>query len=243
MTSSRRHVLTLIACCVPLLNIGTTCRGDDALPASIFEVRPPHVRVSEPSESAATPHGGQSFSPFESPPAIPPQNDVQLTIADPLSIVYPASGGSSVSGGTAVVDRVRINGSQVELDVFNFFNAFGPFGQTIVGPRENSLFLGQLPAGVYDVNVENWYLPYALAAGFNPETFEPPANAITPTGSLFALPIAPDDPPIVVTSTFQFAVLAVPESKTIVLVAFAVMSTFGFIRVGRPAPRTSRERS
>jgi hypothetical protein len=159
MTSARRILPSLITCCLILFVVGQRCSCQEFFPGNIFELRPPHVRVSEGAESSTNPRGGQWFGYFEAPPAIPPQSEVQLTEDDLLTMVYPASGGSFYSGGSTLLDRLQIDGSQLELDVFRFFNPFGPFGDTLVPPRENSLFIGQLSAGEYTVNIRNWYLP------------------------------------------------------------------------------------
>jgi hypothetical protein len=204
------------------------CTGQAFFPGNIFELRPPHVRVSEAGESAANPRGRQSFDFFEAPPAIPPQSDVRLTEQDTLSLVYPAHGGSFHSGGSSLFDRLRINVSQLELDLFHFFNPFGPVGHTLVPPRENSLFIGRLSPGEYQVNIRDWYLP--PTPSFDPETFEPPADAITPDGSVFATPISSGDLPVLIESSFHFRVLTIPEASTLTLMVIAFLVLKGWAR-------------
>lgn len=217
MAKARQILVLRSLCFVMVVLVGLLSRGDELFPVSIFEARPPHVRVSESGESAVNPRGSRHFDIFTAPPSIPSQNDVLLTDADLLTLVYPASAGSTVSGGESIFDRVRVFGLQVELDVFYFYNVFGPVGQAIVAPKENSIFIGLLAPGTYDVNVHKWYLPFATASNFEPDAFQPPANFITATSSLFGLPIYPDDPSVVSDSTFQFTVTAVPECGSIAM--------------------------
>jgi hypothetical protein len=190
MIRARRILPTLFSCWLMSSALDARCSGQEVFPGHLFELRPPHVRISEANESPINPRGGQWFEYFETPPAITPQSDVRLTEEDLLSLVYPASGGSFSSGGSSLIDRLRIDGSELELDVFHFFDPFGVFGDALVPPRENSLFIGQLPASEYLVNTRNWYLSYDMLTGFDPETFEPPSNATTPTLPIFMIPLS-----------------------------------------------------
>jgi hypothetical protein len=231
MSKMRNVLQSFVSCCLATIAASQPCRGQEHVPSpSIFELRPPHVRVSEPGESAGNPRGGRSFDFFDAPPAIPLQNEVRLSEEDSLSLVYPASGGSSHSGGSSLFDRLRVNGSQLELDLFHFFNPFGPFGHTIIHPHENSLFIGQLSAGEYQVNIRNWYLAPNSSSVFDPETFSPPSNVITPTSPFFAIPIYSDDPPVLLQSSFGFRVLGVPEASTLALTVVAFLVSIGGAR-------------
>jgi hypothetical protein len=223
MIDIRRISPTLITCFLMSFAVSQLCSGQEFFPGNIFELRPPHVRISEATENSANPRGGQWFGYFEAPPAIPPQSEVWLTEEDLLSLVYPASGGSFSSGGSSLFDRLRIGGSQLELDLFHFFNPFGPFGNALVPPRENSIFAGQLTAGEYGVNIRNWYLPPDSLSGFDPEAFEPPSNAVMLTDQIFALPLNRDDPPVFFESSFRFVVQAVPETSTLTLAVIGVL--------------------
>jgi hypothetical protein len=228
MSNIRNPVRTFVFCCLATISASQLCSGQQYFPGNIFELRPPHVRISEASESAANPRGHKSFDFFEAPPEIPPQSDVRLSEQDSLSLVYPAHGGSFHSGGSSLFDRLRIDALQLELDLFHFLNPFGPVGHTLVPPRENSLFIGRLSPGGYQVNIRNWYLPPIL--GFDPETFVPPANAITPTDPIFATPISSDDPPILIETSFHFRVLAIPEASTLSLIVIAFFVLMGWAR-------------
>jgi hypothetical protein len=223
MIKSSRVQATLLTYCLISFAMSLPCSGQEFFPGNIFELRPPHVRLSEPNESPAKPHGGRWFGYFEAPPAITPQSEVRLTEADLLSLVYPASGGSYYSGGSSLFDRLRVDGSQLELDVFRFFSLFGPIGNALVPPRENSLFIGQLRAGEYTVNIRNWYLPPDALSGFDPEAFVPPSNASMPPGQIFATPVNSGDPPVFLESSFPFVVQAVPEIPTLVLAFIACL--------------------
>jgi hypothetical protein len=220
----RRILAAFIAFCLSWPVVGNLCRGQEFFPGNIFELRPPHVRVSEGTESFTNPRGGQWFGYMEAPPAIPAQNDIRLTDEDMLSLVYPASNGSFYSGGSVLLDRLRVNGAELELDVFHFTSLFGPIGNALVPPRENSLFIGRLSAGEHTVNTRNWYLPWDTLSHFDPEKFEPPANAIMPNGQLFATPVASDDPPVFIASSFQFVVFSVPEPSSIMLIVVGMIA-------------------
>ena len=221
---------TVIGICSNLILMGTAlvARAQaDPFPGDIFALRPPHVRVSEPGESAVKPRGGRYFPYYVVPPAIPAQEEVRLTNQDQLTLVYPSSGGSYSSGGSVRRDRLRIDGRQLLLDIFHIPISFS--GDALVPPAESAIFLGQLGAGEYDVAIRTWYLPPAVLPwldpgiplpDFDPETFEPPENvivyvppAVPPSGiyATFSPPFLPWDPPVVVPSSFRFTVLAVPE--------------------------------
>jgi hypothetical protein len=202
MSRIRKVLQTLVSCWLASIAATQLCNGEKLFAGNIFELRPPHVRISEPNETASNPRGSYAFG--EPVPAIPPQSEVRLTEEDSLSLVYPASGGSSHSGGSSLFDRLRINGYQLELDLFHFLHPFGPIGWAFIPPHENSLFIGQLLPGDYHVNIRSWYLP--PTPNFDPETFQPPANAITPTGPIFAPPISSGDPSVLLESCFRFRV-------------------------------------
>jgi hypothetical protein len=214
-------------------------QSGDPFPGNISELRPPHIRTSRPDKSTVHPRSHLWFPFFESPPAIPPQSEVFLTDHDLLTLVYPALGGSYSSGEVILRDHLRIAGNQLELEIFHIPTGFS--GDALVPPLESGFFLGQLPAGEYNVAIRKWYLPPGMAPGFDPETFVPPANAIsyvpppipiTGVHVTFQPPFSVDDPPIVVHSSFQFAVLAVPEPTTMILgIVLAVLSTFYFARL------------
>ena len=227
MANIRRLPARLGTFCVLSFAVSRLC-AQEYFPGNIFESRPPHVRISEPNESPANPRGGQWFGYTEPPPEIPPQSAVRLTENDLLSIVYPARGGSFHSGGFSLFDRLRFVGSQFELDLFRFYDPFGAFGATLVPPRENSIFMGQLSAGGYTVKIRNWWLP--SNPNFDPETFEPPSNAIMPTGQIFATPTRSDDPPVYVESSFSFAVQPLPEGSTIAMTIYALIVALASVR-------------
>ena len=219
-----RKIPATLTCCLVAFAVGQLCSGQEFFPGNIFELRPPHVRLSEETENSANPRGGQSFGYFEAPPAIPPQSEVRLTEEDSLSLVYPAHGGSFFSGGSALLDRLRVNGTQLNLDLFHFTNSTDPLGNTLVPPAENSLFIGQLSAGEYKVNIRDWYLPWDILSGFDPATFEPPSNAVMPSGQIFSTPLSSDDLPTFTESSFQFLVLSVPEASTLGLAVIALLA-------------------
>jgi hypothetical protein len=203
--------------------------NDDPFPGDIFALRPPHIRLSEPGESAADPRGGRSFPYNIAPPAIPPQDEVRLTDQDPLTLVYPSSGGSYSSGGSTKYDRLRIEGHQLQLDIFNIPIPFG--GNAFVPQGEKALFVGQLPAGEYDVVIRKWSLPpeepiwrMSRWPDFDPEAFEPPDDylvyippAVPPSGiyATFSPPTDPGDLAVMVPSSFRFTVSAVPEPSVL----------------------------
>lgn len=203
----------------------TSLANDDPFPGNIFALRPPHIRLSEPGESAANPRGGRSFPYYIAPPAIPLQDEVRLTDQDSLTLVYPSSGGSYSSGGSTKYDRLRIVGHQLQLDIFNILIPFG--GDAFVPQGERALFVGQLPAGEFEVVIREWSLPpeepiwrMSHWPDFDPEAFEPPDNylvyippAVPPSGiyATFTPPTEPGDLAVMVPSGFHFTVLAVPE--------------------------------
>jgi hypothetical protein len=247
------HYLTLIGICgcTSLLETSALALSDDPFPGNIFELRPPHVRLSEPGESASHPRGGQTFPFDQLPPAVPPQDEVILTERDSLTLVYPSEGGRYSSGEFELRDRLRIDGNELALDIFQIPIFFS--GDALVPPAESGIFLGQLPAGEYNVSIRHWYLPPAVfpwldpgtIPEFDPETFEPPANTITfvpppipPTGvyATFQPPYAPGDPPVVVPSSFQFTVFAVPEPGTFAATVLAVFCFAGIARIGKRRP-------
>lgn len=222
-------ILSMLTCCLIWMAAELRCCGQEFFPGNISELRPPHVRVSEGAESAANPRGGRSFDFFTAPPAIPPQSEVRLTEVDLLSLVYPAESGSFHSGGSALRDRLRIEDRQIELELFHFFNPFGPIGNALIPPSERSLFIGKLPAGDYQVNIRNWNFPWDTLLGFDPETFVPPANAIKADSQIIALPQG-NEAPIYSESSFHFLVIAVPESTSLALATVAFFSSLACVR-------------
>lgn len=241
---------TVIGICPHLILLGTALvasAGTDPFPGDIVELRPPHVRVSEPGETEAQPRSGQYFSFFEPPPAIAPQQEVRLTEHDLLTLVYPAERGRYSSGGYILRDRLRIEGRELVLDIFDIPISF--FGDALVPPSENAIFVGQLAAGEYDVAIRNWYLPPTVLPWldpgtpieFDPEAFEPPKNVIIyvpppvpPSGvyATFSRPLLPGEPPVVVPSSFQFTVIAIPEPSSLASLTVLILCAAGIRRVG-----------
>ena len=195
--------------------------GQEFFPGNIFELRPPHVRISDLGEGATNPHSIQSFPFFVAPPAIAPQADVRLTDNDLLTLVYPSNGGSFSSGGSALFDRLQVNGLAVELDLFHIALLFS--GDTIVPAQETGIFIGRMAAGEYQVNIRNWYLPSTALPSFDPQAFIPPANVIEPTGPIFQIPLFGEEvPPVVTQSSFRFTVVSVPEPSGRLLGAWSL---------------------
>ncbi len=224
------HFWITSSCILALTVVGVACAQSDSpefFPGDIFELRPPHVRISLLSETADSPRSYRSFPFFEAPPAIPPQNEVRLTDQDSLTLVYPTTAGSFSSGGTSLSDRLRIHGQDLDLDLFHI--SVPSFGSAVIPASESGQLVGRLSAGEYTVYVRNWYLPYDVLPDFDPEAFEPPMSFITPTTEIFAIPISGSDPTVMSQTSFQFTVVAAPEPGSIVL-AFFLLGIVGGIR-------------
>jgi hypothetical protein len=235
-------LISLAVCCSAILLAGRSCVGQiiDAseliniegefpdfsehyrfFPGNIYELRPMHVRLSDPTESAASPRSKLHFPFFEAPPPTPSQGEIRLTDRDELTLVYPSHPGSFHSGGSKKYDRLIVNDSEIVLDLITV--PLGGYGSTVVPQRENGLFMGRLAPGVYEVTTRDWALPPEFFPGFDPETFEP----------------SPDTEPLSVNvSVFQFTVIAVPEpsSLTLMLAVLVVLIRWSRRGVRRDAP-------
>lgn len=224
---SRSLIFLLLA--LVTIDRENSAHADEYFPSSIFELRPPHVRVSRDDENISQPRSYQSFQFFEPPPATPPQASVRLTEFDDLTLVYPSHGGSSTSGGSTLWDQVLVNGLEVKLNVFHFPLPW--IGNAFVSPQETGLFLGQLSPGQYEVTVSHWYLPPSYLPDFNPESFVPPANVVIPSpNSPFGFPLDDATPAVVVPSAFQFRVVAIPEPSLLMwIVGLATGGSFAGI--------------
>lgn len=191
------------------------------LPRSdIFDIRPPRVRVATVEETIAAAPLNYHL-PSVPADSVVPQEELLLTEQDPLVAVFPVRDFQHSHNTIYEIGGVEVDGFDISIDFYQFISSRPGANNSIYLPLEQTVSLGTLPAGEYDVRLRYWTLNPEDQFGFDPSTipeFIPP-----PPGTLVASPGRH-----YTQSNFSFTVVPEPSSC---LLAWIGMGLFAILRL------------